>query len=67
MIIGMARSLPWLVPKIGTSLRLNFAFALRQPLSGSPCRTYMSDMRLHVAQANSYSYPVILVTYSAQD
>ena len=46
---------------------MNIAFTLRQHLSGSPCRTYMSDMRLHVAAANSYFYPDVLVTCSALD
>ena len=45
----------------------NMYIALRQHLSGSPCRTYMSDMRLQVAAANSYFYPDVLVTCSAQD
>lgn len=45
----------------------NLYMALRQHLSGSPCRTYMSDMRLHVAAANSYFYPDVLVTCSAVD
>ena len=45
----------------------NLYIALRQHLSGGPCRTYMSDMRLHVAAANSYFYPDILVTCSAID
>lgn len=45
----------------------NMYMALRQHLSGSPCRTYMSDMRLHVAAANSYFYPDVLVTCSPQD
>lgn len=49
------------------TVSLNIAFALRQHLSGGPCRTYMSDMRLHVAAANSYFYPDVLVTCSAQD
>lgn len=49
------------------TVSMNIAFALRQHLSGSPCRTYMSDMRLHVAAANSYFYPDVLVTCSAQD
>ena len=26
---------------------MNIAFSLRQHLSGSPCRTFMSDMRLN--------------------
>ena len=46
---------------------MNLAFALRQHLSGSACRTYMSDMRLHVAAVNSYFYPDVLVTCSALD
>ncbi len=49
------------------TVSMNLAFALRQHLSGSPCRTYMSDMRLHVAAANSYFYPDVLVTCSALD
>jgi len=49
------------------TVAMNFAFALRQHLSGSPCRTYMSDMRLHIAAANSYFYPDVLVTCSALD
>ena len=49
------------------TVSMNIAFALRQHLGGSPCRTYMSDMRLHVAAANSYFYPDVLVTCSALD
>ena len=45
----------------------NLYIALRQHLGGSPCRTFMSDMRLHVAAANSYFYPDLLVTCSALD
>ena len=43
----------------------NLGIALRQHLTGSPCRTYMSDMRLQVVAANSYFYPDVLVTCSA--
>jgi Uma2 family endonuclease len=49
------------------TVSMNVAFALRQHLSGSPCRTYMSDMRLHIAAANGYFYPDVLVTCSALD
>lgn len=49
------------------TVTMNLAFALRQHLASSPCRTYMSDMRLHVAAANSYFYPDVLVTCSALD
>jgi Uma2 family endonuclease len=46
---------------------MNIAFALRQHLSSSPCRTFMTDMRLQVAEANSYFYPDVMVTCSALD
>ncbi len=49
------------------TVAMNLAFALRQHLAGSPCRTYMSDMRLQVAAADSYFYPDVLVTCSALD
>ena len=45
----------------------NVYMALRQHLSGSPCRTFMSDMRLQVASTNSYFYPDVLVTCSGLD
>lgn len=45
----------------------NLYMALRQHLKGSPCRTYMSDMRLAVAAANCYFYPDVMVTCSAED
>ena len=45
----------------------NLYIALRQHLTGSPCRTFMIDMRLHVAAANAFFYPDVLVTCSALD
>ena len=45
----------------------NFYISLRQHLSGTPCRTYMSDMKLNVASANQYFYPDVMVTCSATD
>ena len=45
----------------------NLYMALRQHLAGSPCRTYMSDMKLNVAAANQYFYPDVLVTCSPLD
>ncbi len=45
----------------------NVYMALRQHLSGTPCRTFMSDMRLSVVAANSYFYPDVMVTCSAAD
>lgn len=45
----------------------NLYMALRQHLAGGPCRSYMSDMRLHVADANGYFYPNVMVTCSDHD
>ncbi len=49
------------------TIALNIAIALRQHLRGTPCRTFMSDMKLHVAAANSYFYPDVMVTCSEAD
>lgn len=49
------------------TVALNVAMALRQHLAGTPCRTFMSDMKLHVAAANSFFYPDVMVTCSAAD
>jgi Uma2 family endonuclease len=45
----------------------NVYMALRQHLSGTPCRSFMSDMKLRVAAANSVFYPDVMVTCSAAD
>ena len=49
------------------TVAMNVAMALRQHLSGSRCRAYMSDMRLHVAAADAYFYPDVFVTCSEAD
>lgn len=46
---------------------LNVAMALRQHLRGTPCRTFMSDMKLRVEAADCFYYPDVLVTCSAAD
>ena len=45
----------------------NVAMALRQHLSGSRCRAYMSDMRLRIEAADAYFYPDAMVTCSDAD
>ena len=35
---------------------------LRQHLSGTSCRTFITDMRLYVAALGNYFYPDIMVT-----
>lgn len=45
----------------------NVFVALRQHLRGGPCQTYISDMRLHVAAADAYFYPDVMVTCDPVD
>ena len=49
------------------TVALNIAFALRQHLTGTPCRTFICDVRLHVAAFGSYFHPDVMVTCSAKD
>jgi Uma2 family endonuclease len=46
-------------------LTQNMAFALRQHLKGSPCRSFMNDIRLRVDAANCYFYPDVFVSCQA--
>lgn len=45
----------------------NVYMALRQHLRGTPCRTFMADMKLQAEAESSYFYPDVLVTCSAAD
>lgn len=45
----------------------NLYVALRQHLRGGPCHAYQSDVRLHVATANAYFYPDLMVTCDPAD
>lgn len=49
------------------TVALNVAMALRQHLAGSPCRTFITDMKLRVDAADAYFYPDVMVTCSARD
>ncbi len=49
------------------TVALNLAVALRQHLRGTPCQTFISDMRLHVAGSNAHFYPDLMVTCHPQD
>lgn len=40
---------------------------LKAHLRGTPCRTYISDMKLQVAAANAYFYPDVFVTCDPRD
>ncbi len=46
---------------------LNVAMALRSHLRGTPCRTFITDMKLRVDAADAYFYPDVMVTCSAAD
>lgn len=45
----------------------NVFAALRSHLRGKPCRVYIADMKLEVAQTNAFFYPDVFVTCSAAD
>lgn len=45
----------------------NLYIALRRHLSGSPCRVFGSDVKLHVEAADSIFYPDVMVTCSTAD
>lgn len=46
---------------------LNLAMALRQHLAGTPCRTYMADMKVQAQVDSAYFYPDVVVTCSPAD
>ena len=45
----------------------NVYMALRQALAGTPCRTYMTDMKVQPLGSSDFFYPDVLVTCSAAD
>lgn len=45
----------------------NVFVALKSHLRQSPCRVYMSDMRLELAENSHYSYPDVFVTCDRRD
>ncbi len=45
----------------------NLFARLRTQVRGSRCRVYMADMKVHVAAADAFFYPDVLVTCSETD
>ena len=45
----------------------NLFAGLHAHLRGSPCKTFIADMKVHVEAANSFFYPDILVTCDPRD
>lgn len=44
------------------TIAMNLAFLLRQKLKDTPCRSYISDMKVRVEHANTFFYPDVFVT-----
>lgn len=49
------------------TIALNLAAILKQHLKDSPCRSYISDMKVRVEQADAYFYPDVMVSCDARD
>ena len=49
------------------TIAMNLAFLLRQKLKDSPCRSYISDMKVRVEQVNAFFYPDVFVTCEQKD
>ncbi len=49
------------------TIAMNLAFLLNQHFKNTPCRTYISDMKVQIEKANAYFYADVLVTCDARD
>jgi len=49
------------------TIAMNLGFLLKQSLKDTPCRTYISDMKVNIEKANAFFYPDVLVTCNAKD
>jgi len=49
------------------TISLNVAATLKQHLRGTPCRTYIADMKVCAQAVDAYFYPDVFVTCSAAD
>lgn len=48
-------------------IALNIASKLRSAVRGTPCRTFISDMKVRVEHNDAYYYPDVMVTCDPQD
>jgi len=53
--------------KAHNTIALNLATRLRAHLRGTPCRSFIADMKVRVASARSYYYPDVVTTCSERD
>lgn len=49
------------------TIALNLAARLKQHLKGTPCRTYISDMKVRIGRADAFFYPDVMVTCDTKD
>ena len=49
------------------TIAMNLGFLCKQALKGTPCRAYISDMKVKVEKAQAFFYPDVLVTCDARD
>jgi len=48
-------------------ISMNVMVSLRQQLKGGPCRVFIADVRLNLADRSAYFYPDVMVSCSAAD
>ncbi|BCX82449.1 hypothetical protein MIT9_P2035 [Methylomarinovum caldicuralii] len=48
-------------------LTMNFGFLLQSHLRGTPCSTYISDMKVRIDAGEAFFYPDVLVTCDVED
>ncbi len=53
--------------KAHNTIALNLATRLRSHLRGTPCRSYIADMKVRVVRDQAYYYPDVVVTCSERD
>lgn len=53
--------------KAHNTIALNLATRLRGHLRGTPCRSYIADMKVRVARDQAFYYPDVVVTCSERD
>jgi Uma2 family endonuclease len=49
------------------TIAMNLALLLKQHLKNTPCRTYISDMKVRVEKADAFFYPDVMVSCSPKD
>jgi Uma2 family endonuclease len=49
------------------TIAMNLGFLLKQSLQSTPCRAYISDMKVKVEKASAFFYPDVLVTCNPRD